>query len=148
MTHLHSDNDESKMISEDKAKEKSESSNRRMFIKGAVVSFGAVVASEVAQKAVAAENTIENTIENTAPSQDKQMTIAQKGSLNGAVQVQFTQAQPKLEDLQNILAQIVRLNGCFSCGLSGIDIRFRLGDIKRLDIKAQVPANVTLERRF
>jgi hypothetical protein len=69
-----------------------------------------------------------------------------KVKLQGSVNVRFdVKKHPTAKELHATLDRILTLHGCPTCGLGGIDIRFRLGaPVERLEVKG--PAEVTLEK--
>jgi hypothetical protein len=69
-----------------------------------------------------------------------------KVKLQGSVNARFdAKKHPTAKELHATLDRILTLHGCPTCGLGGIDIRFRLGaPVERLEIRG--PAEVTLEK--
>ena len=98
-----------------------ENGGRRTFMKG-------IVAGSIAA------GTLASTVTNAAPAQfaapAAALVYAKARPETAKLRVSFDQQRlPKLSEVQDALASILRRSGCPNCGLGGIDVLLRLDQI-------------------
>lgn len=102
-----------------------ENGGRRTFMKGIVA--GSIAAGTIS-------STVAPAIANAAPAQfaapAAALVYAKARPETAKLRVSFDQQRlPKLSEVQDALATILRRSGCPNCGLGGIDVLLRLDQI-------------------